>query len=98
MLLVRRRAIPPSAFRIGVALVATGDPRIFQTAEAFLHTPGGITLALSHNGRLLDQGIVANQPPGDFIVSDSGGGFDTVTLLSFTPNARSVLRATYYAA
>lgn len=71
-----------------------GVNRVFTTPEPFLHgTYYGAEprLRLRHNGRALEEGT-------DFEVSESGGpgtGFDTVAMVSLTPNGRSRLLADY---
>jgi hypothetical protein len=69
--------------------------RVFNTVEKFLNgtyvTGDQFHIHIKHNGKDLYEGI-------DYLISESGGtgtGYDTITLISFTPNKHSVLKCTY---
>jgi hypothetical protein len=90
-------SVPRSKYRVQVELVVTGDPRVLNTLEPFQHVDGGISIEVTHNGRTLVQAPTSDPRLGHYYVFDSGGGFDTIVLMSLTPNSRSRLRATYFA-
>lgn len=89
--------------RIGVSLVGVldGSNRVFLTTpDFFTHdlVGSGQTIEVFHNGRRLIQAATADPSIGDYTVEESGGvgtGYDTITLLTFAPIARSLLVANY---
>ncbi len=88
--------------RIGIALIPTGDPRVFDVPEIFYHVAGELTIEVFHQsgggGRRLHQTPTPSPLLGDYIVVESGGvgtGYDQVRLLTFTPHG---LIANYRAA
>ena len=91
-------------FRTHVELSGTlgSGNRVFTTPEKFHHDGAKLaTIRLYHNRTRLDQTATSDLTTGDYIVSESGGvgtGYDTITLLRFTPNPNSVLRADYWVA
>jgi hypothetical protein len=86
-------------YRVGIALVPTADPRIFETPGYFIHDPSAITIEVFHNGRGLYHSSTQSPKDGDFYVEESvpGAGYDQVVLVTFTPDSRSTLRANYFA-
>lgn len=82
--------------RFGIELLGVKNDfnRVFTTPDKFLHqTYYGAEprICLMHNGRRLIEF-------DDFTVSESGGlgtGFDTITVVSFSPSSRSRLTADY---
>lgn len=71
--------------------------RVFTTLESFLPD----TFTLTHNGRRLERAGIPMPSSGDYHLSESGGagsGFDTVTILRFSPSSRSKLYADYVSA
>lgn len=86
--------------RIGIELVATGDPRIFDVPEDFIHVVGGLTIEVFHSagGRRLKQAPLADPRLGDYYAVESAGvgtGYNQVHMLTFAPHA---LVANYRAA
>lgn len=89
--------------RIGVGFVGAQDDsnRVFRTTpDFFLHDLGGSgqTIEVFHNGRRLMQVATPDPLNGDYTVEESGGlgtGFDTITILTLAPTARSLLVANY---
>ncbi len=72
-----------------------GDNRTFYVAEKFLNgnfiTGDQFHIHIKHNGKDLYEGI-------DYTIGESSGpgtGYDTINLISITPNAHSLLKATY---
>lgn len=72
-----------------------GSNRTFFTPEKFLNgtfiTGDQFHIHVKHNGKGLYEGI-------DYTIGESSGpgtGYDTINLISFTPNAHSLLKATY---
>jgi len=96
----KRLFVEKAAHRTDVRLAPTVEPRIFQTPETFQHAVGAVTIEVFHNGRRLVQSPTTSPSDGDYIVEEStpGGGYDQVQILSFIPNARSVLIGNYFAA
>jgi len=92
-----------TAKKIGIGLVGTidGSNRVFTVpgGDKFIHSAGGRSIAVYHNGRRLLLSPTGGAAAGEFAVSESGGvgtGFDTVTLLAFIPLAgRSKLNSDY---
>ena len=84
---------------IGVLLIGprNGVNRVFTTPVKFRHVPGSETIEVFHNGRRLVQGS-ADPRSSEYFISESGGlgtGFDTVSLVSFSPSSSAVLVANY---
>lgn len=96
-------SIAGGADKVGIDLVGAidGSNRVFTvpTPDKFVHSVGGQTIAVYHNGRRLLLSPTGSPANGEFAVSESGGlgtGFDTVTLLTFIPLAgRSKLSSDY---
>lgn len=72
-----------------------GVNRTFFTPEKFLNgliaSGDRLHIAVKHNGKDLYEGI-------DYTIGESGGpgtGYDMINLISFTPNAHSLLIASY---
>lgn len=91
-------------FRTHIPLAGTlgSGNRTFTTPETFRHDGAKLaTVRIYHNRTRLDQAPSADPLLGDYYVSESGGigtGYDTINLLRFTPNPKSVLRADYWVA
>jgi hypothetical protein len=86
--------------RIGIRLIPTGNPRVYDVPETFYHMAGELTIEVFHQGggRRLQQTSVADPSLGDYIVVESGGagtGYDQVRMLTFNPHG---LVANYRAA
>jgi hypothetical protein len=86
--------------RIGIRLIPTGDPRVYDVPEIFYHVAGELTIEVFHQGggRRLQQTSIPNPSLGDYIVVESGGvgtGYDQVQMLTFNPHG---LIANYRAA
>ena len=82
-------------FRFNVQLlgVVNGSNRIFTIpfGEKFLNGDfdgNEFRIVIDHNGRRLIQNI-------DYLIIDSGSGYDTIELISFTPRTNSKLIADY---
>ena len=79
-----------------------GGNRTFTTPVAFRHDGANLaTISVFHNRTRLDQAPSADPELGDYYVSESGGigtGYDTINILRFTPNTKSVLEADYWVA
>jgi len=86
----------PYVFKQGVPLVGARDSinRIFTVPDKFLQGALGnndFRITIIHNGRTLIETT-------DYIVSESGGagtGFDTIEMVSLTPNEYSQLISSY---
>lgn len=87
-------------------LITTANPRVFRTAEYFVHLPGVdpiqpvFSIEVFHNGKRERQTKTTSPSDGDYVVEESGGvgtGYDTVRFLTFTPKPASELRANYQA-
>lgn len=72
-----------------------GINRTFYTAQPFLNgvyiTGDQFHISIMHNGKGLYEGL-------DYTIAESGGpgtGYDTINLVSFTPNTHSILKCTY---
>lgn len=82
----------------GVELLGTKDGvnKVFTAPDTF-RDDDRATVRVFHNGRRLIKSPDDNPQNGDFVVSESvpGGGYDTVTLLTFAPVPTSELRADY---
>lgn len=83
--------------KIGIELVQQADPRQWRTPDKFVHIPGGQSIEVFHQagGRRLQISPTGSPQDGDYVLGESGGvgtGYDTVTMLSFTPKA---LKANY---
>jgi hypothetical protein len=84
--------------KIGISLLGArnGLNRTFTTPDYFVHDlPTGKTVEVFHNGRRLAQSATADPRDGDYYVTGSISGFDTINLLSFAPVGGSVLVANY---
>ena len=99
MAVSRPRTYAAAKFRQNIVLVATVDPRVWNTPETFHHQIGRATIDLFHNGRRLDQAEIDRPSSGEYYVFETvvGVGFDAVRLTRWTPNARSTFRANYIA-
>jgi hypothetical protein len=73
--------------------------RLFFTTDNFIHDSLlGETIVVHHNGRKLRQSFTGGVTGGEYIPFESGGsgtGYDSVYLLSFSPNSYSNLEADY---
>lgn len=72
-----------------------GANRVYETPEKFLPE----TLRVYHNGRRLKLASSPNPTYGDYYPSESGGvgtGYNTITILTFSPVQVSRLWADYY--
>lgn len=87
----------PYLWREEKDLIGTRDGvnRTFYTAEKFLNgtftTGDQFHIHIKHNGKDLYESI-------DYSIGESGGpgtGYDTINLISFTPNTHSLLKCTY---
>jgi len=71
-----------------------GTNRMFFTPDKFLngsYASNSFVITVEHNGKQLYENI-------DFTIGESGGpgsGYDTINLISFTPNRHSLLYSTY---
>ena len=75
---------------IGIVLGTTVDKRVFTVPDIFEHTAGGLSIEVFHQGggRRLEFSPTGSPMDGDYILEESGGvgtGFDTVSVISFTP-------------
>jgi hypothetical protein len=91
--------IQRTLYRTDITLSPTADPRVFTTPDTFQHDEGEVSINVFHNGRRLNFSLTQRPSEGDYYVDESspGGGYDEVHLLTFTPNSRSTLVASYYA-
>ena len=91
----------PFLFRQNVSLIGDKDSNnrefIVPAPDKFINGTLGANefrILIRHNGKGLVQGV-------DYIISESAGvgtGFDTITLISFSPNPESTLIADYIVA
>lgn len=86
----------PYSWREKIALIGTkdGTNRTFYTPDKFLNgtfiTGDVFHITIQHNGKELYESI-------DYTIGESspGTGYDVINLISFTPNAHSLLFSTY---
>lgn len=98
MALSRPRSFAASKQRVGIALLPTADPRVWETPESFHHVEGQATIALFHNGRRLCRSAENSPVTGDFFVLESGAGIGYgIKMTGWNPDWYSTLRADYVA-
>ena len=98
MALSRPRTFAANKQRVGIALLATADPRVWETPESFHHVEGQATIAVFHNGRRLCRTQADTPWAGEFFVLESGTGVGYgITMTTWSPDTYSTLRADYVA-